>query len=207
MYKVFKRILDVTMAIVMVVLGFPFLLVVFIILAFHFKGSPIFRQKRLGFKNEEFIIYKFKTMRDTYSSDGNILPDKDRITKLGLFIRKLSVDELPQIFNILNGTMSFIGPRPLSIRNFKYYTNLELQRHDVRPGISGLAQVNGRNNLNWDKRLSLDVEYVQNISFLLDVNILYKTVVNILLRKDISNSPNIPSLIKTRGNEKTSNDF
>lgn len=208
MYKFLKRIFDVAFSLVLLLITFPIILVLLIVLYIHFNSSPIFIQKRLGYKNKEFLIYKLKTMKDIYDNNGNPLPDRERITKIGVWIRKLSLDELPQIFNVLKGEMSFIGPRPLSVKNLPYYTEKELLRHEVRPGISGLAQINGRNNLDWDTRLALDVKYYEKISFKVDVDIFFKTIKNILTRKYISSTPQIPSLIKTRSiNQKSYNDL
>ncbi|RAV30981.1 sugar transferase [Sinomicrobium soli] len=207
MYKYIKVILDFLLAILILLCIFPFLIPVIVVLYFHFDGKPFFKQKRVGYKNMEFYIFKLKTMKDLYDEKGNSLPDRDRITKIGSFIRKLSLDELPQILNVLKNEMSFVGPRPLSPKLMPYYSEKELLRHQVKPGITGLAQINGRNSLNWDERLAFDVEYYEKISFVLDIKIIWETVLNVLQRKDISVTPQIPSLIKTRDpNTKTVND-
>lgn len=207
MYRNFKRIFDILFSFLLILVTLPIMVVLLVYLNIHFKSNPIFKQKRLGYKNQEFFIYKLKTMKDVFDEEGNPLPDKLRITKQGALIRKLSLDEIPQVFNILKGDMSFIGPRPLSIKNLPFYTERELKRHNVKPGISGWAQINGRNSVDWDKRLEMDVFYVENLSVGLDIKIFFKTVQNVLFRKDISITPQIPSLIKTRSkNHKTVND-
>lgn len=208
MYSYIKRFFDIIFSLLLILIASPIILVLLVYLRIHFKSNPIFRQKRLGYKNQQFFIFKLKTMKDLFDEEGNPLPDKLRVTKQGAIIRKLSLDEIPQVFNILKGNMSFIGPRPLSVKNLPFYTERELKRHNVKPGISGLAQVNGRNSLDWDKRLEMDVFYVENLSASLDVKIFFKTIQNILNRKDIAVTPQIPSLIKTRSeNYKTVNDY
>ncbi|HLV38035.1 sugar transferase [Xanthomarina sp.] len=207
MYRHIKRVFDILFSFLLILVTLPIMVVLLVYLKIHFKSNPIFKQKRLGYKNQEFFIYKLKTMKDLFDEAGNPLPDKLRITEQGALIRKLSLDEIPQVFNILKGDMSFIGPRPLSIKNLPFYTERELKRHNVKPGISGWAQINGRNSLDWDKRLEMDVFYVENLSVGLDIKIFFKTIQNVLYRKDIAITPQIPSLIKTRSkNHKTVND-
>ncbi|WP_299248763.1 sugar transferase [uncultured Lacinutrix sp.] len=198
MYRYIKRLFDLFTALTLLLMSSPFLIIIIIILAIHFKGSPIFKQKRLGYKNVSFEIYKLKTMRDLFDEKGVPLPDIDRITKLGALIRKLSLDEIPQVINVFKGEMSFIGPRPLSVKNYPLYTPREILRQEVKPGITGLAQVNGRNHLAWDKRLELDVVYYENMSFSMDVKILIKTVKNVIMQKDIAVTPQFKSIIKSR---------
>lgn len=195
----FKPLIDIVGAIVLLVMASPVLIILLLILTFYYKGKPFFLQQRLGFKNEPFYIYKFKTMIDAYDQEGNRLPDHLRITKLGKFLRKTSLDELPQIINIVKRDMSFIGPRPLSVRYLPYYTEREKLRHTVLPGITGLSQVSGRNNLPWDERLELDVVYVEKLSFALDCKVLYKTVLKVVKQEDITITPQIDSLIVSRG--------
>ena len=185
-----KRILDFTLALVMLVLLSPLLLVVYIWLTIANKGAgAIFTQERPGKDEQIFKLYKFKSMTDERDAEGNLLPDTQRLTKVGQFIRKTSLDELPQLWNVLKGDMSFIGPRPLLVRYLPFYTKEERKRHDVRPGITGLSQVNGRNHLPWDDRLEMDVQYVERLSFTLDINIFLKTIKNIISRKDIAVIP------------------
>lgn len=181
-----KRILDFTLALVMLVLLSPLLLVVYIWLTIANKGAgALFTQERPGKGERIFKLYKFKSMTDERDAEGNLLPDAQRLTKVGQFIRKTSLDELPQLWNVLKGDMSFIGPRPLLVRYLPFYTEEERMRHNVRPGITGLAQVNGRNNLEWDQLLAFDVIYVKNISFGNDLKIFAKTIGNVLSSKDL----------------------
>ncbi|WP_288292948.1 sugar transferase [uncultured Porphyromonas sp.] len=185
-----KRILDFTLALVMLVLLSPLLIVVYIWLTIANKGAgALFTQERPGKDEQIFKLYKFKSMTDERDAEGNLLPDTQRLTKVGQFIRKTSLDELPQLWNVLKGDMSFIGPRPLLVRYLPFYTKEERKRHDVRPGITGLSQVNGRNHLPWDDRLEMDVQYVERLSFTLDINIFLKTIKNIISRKDIAVIP------------------
>ncbi|QKX06862.1 sugar transferase [Aquimarina sp. TRL1] len=191
MYKFYvKRGIDFVFAFVLILLLFPVFLVVFILLSIANKGYPFFVQRRPGKGEKIFSIIKFRTMNNKKDAEGNLLPDKDRLTTIGKFVRKTSLDEIPQLFNVLKGDMSFIGPRPLLIRYLPYYHENERKRHTVLPGITGLAQVSGRNVLAWDKRLALDVTYVENISFLLDVKIIISTVVKVIASKDVVVDPN-----------------
>lgn len=204
MHKYFlKPIIDFTGAFLLIVLLSPLFLLVSFILLIYYKGSPFFLQQRLGYKDNSFIIYKFKSMREAYDGDGNRLPDHMRLTKIGKFLRKTSLDELPQLINILKRDMSFIGPRPLSVRYLPYYTQRERKRHLTRPGITGLAQISGRNYLAWDERLELDVKYVEQVSFWTDCKIAYKTVLKVIKQDDITVTPQMDSLIVQRGGEKT----
>lgn len=203
-----KRILDFTLALVMLVLLSPLLIVVYIWLTIANKGAgALFTQERPGKDERIFKLYKFKSMTDERDAEGNLLPDAQRLTKVGRFIRKTSLDELPQLWNVLKGDMSFIGPRPLLVRYLPFYTKEERKRHDVRPGITGLSQVNGRNHLEWDKRLAMDVQYVNDLSFTLDVSILFKTIINVLKHKDVvvelDPKINVPlDIARSHGNQK-----
>ncbi len=150
-------------------------------------GTPvIFQQKRPGLHEKIFTIYKFRTMTDKKDQNGQLLPDSERLTKFGKMLRSTSLDELPELFNILKGDMSIVGPRPLLEQYLPYYTATEKKRHEVRPGLSGLAQISGRNNLDWDTRLGLDVNYVKNLTFSLDLDIFLKTVIKVIRREDIT---------------------
>lgn len=184
--KFFKRILDFLCALVALVLFSPFLLIIAILVRIKL-GSPIlFWQDRPGLNEKIFKIYKFRTMTNEKDLNGNLLPDKFRLTKFGKFLRSTSLDELPGLYNILNGTLSIVGPRPLLVQYLPYYTLKEKKRHSVRPGLTGLAQINGRNNLPWDERLALDIEYVEDITFLKDLKILLKTILKVIKRSDVA---------------------
>lgn len=159
----------------------PIILILWIWLSIANKGAgAFFFQERPGKNERIFKIYKFKSMTDERDANGELLPDIYRLTKLGKILRKTSIDEIPQLWNVLKGDMSFIGPRPLLIRYLPYYTQQEKIRHSVRPGITGLAQISGRNNLCWDKKLEYDVEYASNVSFILDSKIIYKTILKVI---------------------------
>ena len=187
MYKhFFKRFFDFWIALIALICLSPILLIVIIWLHFANKGAGIFfLQERPGLNNKLFKIIKFKSMNDDRDAEGNLLPNDKRITKIGKFIRKTSLDELPQLFNVLKGDMAIIGPRPLMPRYLKLYNKEQIRRHDVRPGITGWAQVNGRNNITWTKKFELDVWYVDHISLYLDIKILWMTFVKVLNRSDI----------------------
>ena len=182
----FKRLFDFLFAILLFLLAFPVFLLVMLFLFFANKGNPFFVQARPGKNEKIFNIIKFKTMNDLKDANGNLLPDSQRLTKTGSFVRKTSLDEIPQLLNIIKGEMSFIGPRPLLIRYLPYYNESEKLRHSIRPGITGLAQVSGRNFLNWDERLAKDVHYVKNLSFSLDFKIVITTIKNVITSKDVS---------------------
>lgn len=191
MYKhFFKRFLDILISsIALLCIGW-FILLVALFLHFANKGAgAFFLQERPGKDEKIFKIIKFKTMTDERDANGNLLPDRDRITKVGAVVRKLSIDELPQLINVFKGDMAFIGPRPLLPEYLPYYTKEEKLRHTVRPGITGWAQVNGRNNLSWDDKLALDVYYVNHISFILDCQVISKTIVNVISSKDVVVDP------------------
>lgn len=186
----FKRAIDIAASgSALLVLSLP-LAAVTVWLHFANKGAGVFFfQERPGKDGKIFRVVKFKSMTDERDSDGNLLPNAQRLTKVGAFIRKTSIDELPQLWNVFKGDMSLIGPRPLLPQYLPYYTERESHRHDVRPGITGLAQVNGRNNLSWDQKLEFDAQYVENMSFINDVKILTTTVKNVFERKDIEVAP------------------
>ncbi len=193
MYKhFFKRLFGFTLSLIALICIGWLLLLVALFLHFANKGAgAFFFQERPGKDEKLFKIIKFKTMTDERDSDGNLLPDKDRITKVGAIVRKLSIDELPQLINVLKGDMAFIGPRPLLPEYLPYYTEEEKLRHTVRPGMSGWAQVNGRNNLSWDEKLALDVYYVKHLSLGMDIKVIAKTIVNVLEHKDVNVVPGL----------------
>lgn len=184
--KFFKRFLDIILSLVAIIILFPVYLIISI-LVLIFMGWPIlFKQPRPGKNEKIFNMYKFRTMTNKKDKDGNLLPDEQRLPKFGRFLRKTSLDELPEMFCILTGTMSFIGPRPLLVEYLPYYTIEEHHRHDVRPGLTGLAQANGRNLVNWDDRFKLDLEYVNNVSLKMDLSIVIKTISIVLKREGIT---------------------
>ena len=184
-----KRIFDITASGAALVALSPVLAVT----AYKVKknlGSPVlFKQTRPGLNGEPFEMLKFRSMTDAKDSEGNLLSDSERLTDFGRFLRKSSLDELPELWNIFKGDMSIVGPRPLLMRYLPYYTEAEQKRHNVRPGLTGLAQVSGRNMLNWDDRLALDTYYAENQSLLLDAKIILKTILVVLNKKDIAEVP------------------
>ena len=188
LYKQYiKRLFDFALSLTALLLLFPFLLLVAVGLHFANKGAgAFFTQQRPGYKGRIFRIYKFKTMTDERDADGRLLPDAERLTKVGRFVRSLSIDELPQLLNVLKGEMSFIGPRPLLPQYLPLYSKEQARRHDVRPGITGWAQCNGRNAISWAQKFELDVWYVDNCSFLLDAKIVFLSVYKIFAREGIS---------------------
>jgi undecaprenyl phosphate N,N'-diacetylbacillosamine 1-phosphate transferase len=186
-YKsIIKPTADFLSAFILLLILSPFILVTMLILLIANKGSIFFFQQRPGLNAKPFNIIKFKTMRDAYDKNGNPLPDHIRLTKVGKFIRSASLDELLQLINVLKGDMSLIGPRPLLMKYLPLYSKEQGRRHEVKPGISGWAQVNGRNAITWEEKFRLDVEYVNRISFVLDLQILWMTFLNVIKRKGIS---------------------
>ena len=187
MYKnFFKRLLDIIISLIFI-LCFWWLYVVIAILVRIKLGSPIlFKQDRPGLNEKIFKMYKFRTMTDAKDSLGNLLTDADRLTKLGRFLRSTSLDEIPELWNVIKGDMSLVGPRPLMPKYLAYYTEEEKKRHNVRPGVTGWAQVNGRNSLTWEDKFRYDIEYVNSISFWLDLKIVFITIKKVFKRQDIS---------------------
>ncbi len=202
--KYFKRILDFIFAIVLFIITLPILLVVGMLVGIYLGFPIIFKQKRPGKDEKEFTLYKFRTMTDAKGENGELLPDDKRLTKFGLFLRSTSLDELPELINIIKGDMSFVGPRPLLTEYLDLYNEEQRHRHDVRPGLTGLAQVNGRNLLGWEERFNYDIEYVKNINFSEDIKIIFKTIFLVVTRKGVSSS-NSKTMEKFNGN-KTSTD-
>lgn len=184
--KYIKRLLDFILSLCAVVVLSPILLVLTVVGAIVMKGNPFFVQERPGKNEKIFKLIKFRTMTCEKDSDGKLLPDEERLTKYGNFIRKTSLDELPELFNILKGDMAIIGPRPLLIKYLPLYSEEQKHRHDVRPGLTGNAQAHGRNGLNWDEKFKLDIEYIENITFFGDVKIILDTVYCVIARKGIS---------------------
>ena len=187
--KYIKRILDFIGALIMLIVLSPLLLVVTVWLHFANKGAgAFFTQERPGKDERIFKLYKFKSMNDERDAEGDLLPDGERLTSVGRFIRKTSLDELPQLWNVLKGDMSFIGPRPLLVQYLPLYSASQRRRHEVRPGITGWAQVSGRNAISWERKFALDVWYVDHLSFRLDYIIIWRTVVKVLRREGISSA-------------------
>jgi lipopolysaccharide/colanic/teichoic acid biosynthesis glycosyltransferase len=193
-YPVIKRLLDIILSCIGLVLLLPIVLIIFLSLLIINKGKPLFFQERPGKNEHIFKIIKFKSMSDKKDIHGNLLPNEQRVTTFGTFIRKYSLDEIPQLFNIIKGDMSLVGPRPLRVHYLPYYTKKESIRHSVKPGVTGLAQVSGRNALSWDQKLALDIEYVETMSFSKDLTILIKTVKKVLNSKNIELDPEMPDL-------------
>jgi lipopolysaccharide/colanic/teichoic acid biosynthesis glycosyltransferase len=184
-YDIVKRSLDVAVSLVALIVLSPIMIVIAILVRV-LLGSPIlFRQVRPGWNERPFTLIKFRTMRDSRGADGQLLPDEDRLTRFGAFLRSTSADELPELWNVLVGDMSLVGPRPLLLRYLDYYTDEERARHLVRPGLTGLAQISGRNALSWEEKFSLDVEYVRTYSFALDLSILLRTLRKVTSREGI----------------------
>ena len=198
MYKnCLKRVIDFTIVLIALLIIWPILAIITIWLHFANKGAgAFFYQERPGKDEKIFKVIKFKSMTDERDAEGNLLPDKDRITAVGKFVRKTSIDELPQLINVLKGDMALIGPRPLLPEYLPYYTEREKLRHTVRPGISGWAQVNGRNNCTWDEKLEYDAYYVEHLSLWMDIRVLLTTIKNVLGGKDVNV---VPSAVKGAG--------
>lgn len=183
-----KRIIDFIIVLCVLLVIWPFMLIITILLFFFNEGAgAFFTQERPGYKGRIFKIIKFKTMNEHKGADGKLLPDVQRITKFGRIVRKLSLDELPQLFNVLKGDMAIIGPRPLLVQYLVLYSKEQARRHNVRPGITGWAQCNGRNNISWTKKFELDVWYVDHVSFCLDCKIVWTTAMKVLKHADIEN--------------------
>ncbi|EIA20383.1 sugar transferase [Listeria fleischmannii] len=185
-YIKFKRVLDIIFSLILLMMLLLPGVLISLIVIFDIRDNPFFFQERVGKDTKVFKIYKFRTMREKYNEMGQLLSDEKRITRIGGLLRKLSIDELPQIVNILKGDMSFIGPRPLLVSYLSEYTKQQMQRHQLLPGLSGYAQVNGRNSISWTEKFNLDIYYVKNISFLLDLKILFLTLKRVIQQKDIS---------------------
>jgi lipopolysaccharide/colanic/teichoic acid biosynthesis glycosyltransferase len=187
-FKLFKPIIDFFIAFIGLIILLPLFLIVTLLLFFSNKGYPFFIQYRPGKKGKIFKIYKFKTMTEAKDKNGKLLPDKDRLTIIGNFVRKSSLDEIPQLINVLKGDMSLIGPRPLLTRYLHLYSDFQNRRHEVKPGITGWAQVNGRNAISWEKKFQYDVWYVDNVSLSLDFKIFLKTIQKVIKRDGINSA-------------------
>ena len=203
--KYFKRMLDFILSLIALIILSPILLIVAILVRIKLGSPIIFKQKR-PVKNEKiFTLYKFRTMTDNKDENGNLLPDSERLTKFGKFLRSTSLDELPELINIIKGDMAIVGPRPLLVKYLPYYTEKEKHRHDVRPGLTGLAQICGRNNLDWNERFEMDLKYVNSVSFKEDLIIIFKTISSVLKHNDIEvprESHDLDAIRKIKGEEK-----
>lgn len=186
MYKKYiKRILDFILSLIAIIVLSPILLISAILVRIKLGSPVIFKQKRPGKDEKIFTLYKFRTMTDEKDEQGNLLPDSERLTKFGKFLRSTSIDELPELINILKGDMSIVGPRPLLIRDMIFMTDEQRQRHSVRQGLTGLAQVNGRNNVDWEEKINYDLQYIEKITLIGDIKIILKTVGKVFARRDI----------------------
>lgn len=189
--RFFKRPMDFILSLLAIIVLSPVFLIIAILVRIKFGSPVIFRQDRPGLNEKIFTMYKFRTMTDKKDEKGELLPDSERLTKFGKLLRSTSLDELPELFNILKGDMSIVGPRPLLVRYLPLYNKQQKRRHEVRPGLSGWAQVNGRNAISWEDKFKFDVEYVEKMSFLMDVKIIFQTVKQALIRKGISSETSV----------------
>lgn len=200
MYRIgIKSVLDILIALVVCIAISPIFIIITIFLAFANAGKPFFFQKRPGKNEKIFTIIKFKTMNDKTNSEGILLPDAERLTRVGSFVRATSLDEIPQLLNVLKGDMSFVGPRPLLPEYLPLYNDFQKKRHLVKPGITGWAQVNGRNAISWKEKFEFDNFYVQNVTFALDLKIFFSTIVKVFSRTDI-NTENQATTERFKGN-------
>lgn len=187
-YSLIKRSFDFIIAFLLILVFSPVYLVIGLVNIFHTNGKPLFIQKRLGKNAKIFNLIKFRTMNEECDSSGKLLPAQDRLTPFGIFLRRTSLDELPQLWNVFKGDMSFVGPRPLLVKYLERYSPSQALRHNVKPGITGWAQINGRNKLTWEKKFEYDVWYVQNSSVLIDVKILFATIFKVLKKEGINSA-------------------
>ena len=188
--KYIKRILDFTLSLLALIVLSPLMLIIYILVRIKLGKPAIFKQKRPGKDEKIFTLYKFRTMTDEKDEKGNLLPDEKRLTKFGKFLRSTSLDELPELINIIKGDMAIVGPRPLLVEYLDYYTDEEKHRHDVRPGLTGLAQVSGRNTITWEEKFKQDNKYIKNITSINDIKIIIKTIGKVFKRDGISQDGN-----------------
>lgn len=200
----FKRFFDFSVSLIFLMIILPLMILLTLILSIVNHGNPFFLQTRPGENSKLFHVIKYKTMNDRRAPDGKLLPDSDRLTSIGKILRKTSLDELPQLINIIKGDMSLVGPRPLLTDYLALYNSRQSRRHEVRPGITGWAQVNGRNTLSWEDRFELDVWYVDNLSFSLDIKILYLTAIKVIKREGV-NSINAATMDRFTGSRHEKN--
>lgn len=190
--RFFKRPFDLIFSVLVLLITSPLLILTSALLLFQNRGNIFFFQKRPGWKEKPFYIIKFRTMSNEKDKNGDLLPDMDRITTVGKWVRKLSLDELPQMFNVVKGDMSVVGPRPLLFKYIPLYSESQRRRHEVKPGITGWAQINGRNSISWQKKFEYDVFYVDNVSFKFDLKIIFLTVLKVLKREGINQTVTRP---------------
>lgn len=187
MYRLFiKRLLDFLLSLIAIIILSPIIFIIAILVRIKLGSPIIFKQQRPGKNEKIFILYKFRTMTDEKDKNGNLLPDEIRLTKFGKLLRSTSIDELPELLNILIGDMSIVGPRPQLVKDMVFMTNEQRRRHTVRQGLTGLAQINGRNNVTWEDKIKYDLEYINNINFFVDIKILFKTIIKVFKKEDIS---------------------
>lgn len=203
--RFFKRLLDFILSLLAIVILCPIMIILSLLVRINLGSPIIYKQERPGMNEKIFTLFKFRTMRDAEDSEGNPLPDADRMTKFGTKLRSSSLDELPELFNILLGDMAIVGPRPLLVRYLPLYSERHRHRHDVRPGLTGLAQVNGRNSLTWESKFDMDIDYVNNITFTNDFSIVLKTVKTIVKHDGIS-SDNSVTMEEYRGDSSKENE-
>lgn len=189
-YRYFKRVIGFVISLIALIVLSPVILIVGILVYIKLGSPIIFKQERPGKDGKIFKMYKFRTMLDSYNKFGEALPDEERLTKFGKILRSTSLDELPELINVIKGDMSLVGPRPLLVEYLELYSDEQKKRHNVRPGITGWAQVNGRNSITWNEKLNLDVEYVKNLSLILDIKILFLTVYKVFKRDGINQEGN-----------------
>lgn len=184
--KYVKRILDFTLSLLALIVLSPIMIILYILVRIKLGNPVIFKQMRPGKDEKIFKLYKFRTMTDEKDEQGNLLPDEQRLTKFGKFLRSTSLDELPELINIIKGDMAIVGPRPLLVEYLEYYTEKEKHRHDVRPGLTGLAQVSGRNSITWEEKFKQDIEYINHLTFVNDIKIIFMTIGKVFKREGIS---------------------
>ena len=202
--KYIKRLLDFTLSLVAFIILMPVMAVIYILVRIKLGKPAIFKQERPGKDEKIFTLYKFRTMTDEKDEEGNLLPDSKRLTKFGNFLRSTSLDELPELINIIKGEMSIVGPRPLLVEYLDLYDENQIHRHDVRPGLTGLAQINGRNSITWEEKFNDDLKYIEKITFLGDVKIVLKTVKKVFNHEGISSENNVTTE-KFKGNKEKIN--
>lgn len=205
MYKKYiKRLLDFILSLIALIVLSPLMIIIYILVIIKLGKPGIFKQQRPGKDEKLFTLYKFRTMTDEKDENGNLLPDSERLTRFGKILRSTSLDELPELINIIKGDMAIVGPRPLLVEYLPLYNKEQKHRHDVRPGLTGLAQINGRNSISWENKFNDDIEYIHNINFLYDTKIVLITIIKVLKREGITQTNNA-TIEKFRGNKENIN--